>query len=90
MVNDPTWPEGQEVYQPQVNIFNDPPAAEPFWLRALDASAPWMYPSLLGAGTAATAISARNYINLLTLAQRVVPVADEMLELAVPMLGGEG
>lgn len=48
-----------------------------------------MYPALVGGGSAAAAINARNYVNLLRTAQRVAPVAEEMLELAVPMLGGE-
>lgn len=47
-------------------------------------------PAIIGAGTTAALVNARNYVNLLRLARNVVPVGEEMLELAVPMLGGEG
>lgn len=66
-----------------------PQASEPFWLQALDASGKGIPPAVLAAGVAAVGINTRNYINLLRTAQRVVPVAEEMWELAVPMLGGE-
>lgn len=62
---------------------------DPFWLQAIDAAGRNAYPALIASGTTAALVNARNYVNLLNLAQRVAPVADEMLELAVPMLGGE-
>lgn len=65
------------------------PGSEPFWLRVMDVVGRSGPPAVIGAGVAATAINARNYVNLLAIAGRVAPVAEEMLELAVPMLGGE-
>lgn len=62
---------------------------DPFWLKAIDATGRNAYPALIASGTTAALINARNYVNLLRIAQRVTPVAEEMLELAVPMLGGE-
>lgn len=76
-----------------VSDYYPPPRAvvgtEPFWVQAIDTIGTGMHPALIGGGSAAIAVNARNYVNLLRLAQRVAPVAEEMLELAVPMLGGE-
>lgn len=68
---------------------SDKPKQEPFWLRALDVVGGGIFPGLIGGGTAAVAQNIRNYNNLLSIASRVAPVSEEMLELTVPMLGGE-
>jgi len=65
------------------------PKQEPFWLRALDAVGGAIYPAVIGGGSVAVAQNIRNYNNLLSIASRVAPVSEEMLELTVPMLGGE-